>query len=231
MEDKYQVLLESIHSKVVRDFKAKTDRLFHSEAFGGMTPKYIEENVKSHIDDLIFVYDYCAEIADVVIVGSRSRGLERVDSDLDVVITYYDANRGCEREDDMYDLVHDEPWSICGIEVDVNPRCLFKSGYLADYLPLVEKYLSEKTAPPYPYNEYYLKNITHENCTYRRGPDTMLVSDGDFFHIRYFGYQEGYAQCKKISALYYKENLSPFEISAKLNLPLQNVEDFLDADK
>ena len=52
MENKYHVLLESVHSKVVRDFKAGTARLFHSETFGGMTPKYIEENVKSHIDEL-----------------------------------------------------------------------------------------------------------------------------------------------------------------------------------
>ena len=81
-----------------------------------------------------------ADIVDAVITGSRARGIEKEDSDLDVVIEY----RGNMREDALCNALNDGSYSVCGIKVDINPIRMEESGTLAGYLPMAEAYLSEK---------------------------------------------------------------------------------------
>lgn len=84
--------------------------------------------------------DFDASIRGVILSGSRCRGLEKPHSDLDVVVEYI----GEEREDDMFNLFHEDKFSIGGIKVDINPITAYKTGTLEEYLPGVEKYLEEK---------------------------------------------------------------------------------------
>lgn len=51
---------------------------------------------------------------------------------------------GDEREDDMFNLLHEDKLSIGGIKVDINPITSYKTGTLEEYLPGVEKHLEEK---------------------------------------------------------------------------------------
>ena len=51
---------------------------------------------------------------------------------------------GNEREDDLFNLFHEDKFKIGGILVDINPITEYKSGTLEEYLPGVEKYLEEK---------------------------------------------------------------------------------------
>jgi putative nucleotidyltransferase domain protein (fragment) len=79
---------------------------------------------------------------DVVVSGSRCRGLEKAGSDLDVVVEY----KGREHEDDLFNAFNEDGLMIGGVKVDINPITEGKTGTLATYLPGVESYLAEKQA-------------------------------------------------------------------------------------
>lgn len=129
-------------NKVVELFRKKTDECFHNiEDFDFYTPRRIEEIVKKHIENIIDEADIDVEIIDVIITGSRCRGIEREDSDLDVVVEY---KSDYWREDSLFNLLNEEEYCIEGIKVDINPITEHKSGTLEEYLPNAEKYLMEK---------------------------------------------------------------------------------------
>ena len=121
---------------VVENFKAKTNELFHE--ISEMNPAEIEETVKRHVQAKIDEYVIQAEIIDVAVVGSRSRGLELEGSDLDVAVEL-STN---EREDDLFNAFNnDDGIYIGGIKVDINPITAQRTGTLENYLPQVEDYL------------------------------------------------------------------------------------------
>jgi len=51
---------------------------------------------------------------------------------------------GDAREDHLYNVFHEDGFSIDGIKVDINPITECKTGALYEYLPVVEKYLETK---------------------------------------------------------------------------------------
>ena len=83
-------------------------------------------------------------VVGIAISGSRCRGLEGKYSDLDVVVELF----GNEREDDLFNLFHEDGFSIGGVPVDINPITEKRTGTLEEYLPGVEKYLEEKSKKP-----------------------------------------------------------------------------------
>ena len=125
-------------SRAVMEFKAKTEDYF--QPINGMSAIEIEELVEEYVTAKLAECDFDAEVRGVVIFGSRCRGLEGKHSDLDVVVEY----NGDEREDDMFNLLHEDRFSIGGVKVDINPINEYRTGTLEEYLPGVEKYLEEK---------------------------------------------------------------------------------------
>lgn len=125
---------------VVADFKAKTEELFN--AINGQTQDDIEQTVWAYLQSKIDEYEIDVELVDVVVSGSRCRGLEKVGSDLDVVVEY----KGREHEDDLFNAFNEDGLMIGGVKVDINPITEGKTGTLATYLPGVESYLAEKQA-------------------------------------------------------------------------------------
>lgn len=125
-------------SRTVMEFKAKTEQFFRP--IEGMSATEIEEIVEEYVTNKLRDCDLDAEVSGVVISGSRCRGLEGKHSDLDVVVEY----TGDEREDDMFNLLHEDKFSIGGVKVDINPITECRTGTLEEYLPGVEKYLEEK---------------------------------------------------------------------------------------
>jgi predicted nucleotidyltransferase len=79
-------------------------------------------------------------VENVIISGSRCRGIEKNGSDLDVVVDY----KGTIREDDFFNILHEDGFTIAGIAIDINPITEDKTGLLAEYLESVEQYLKEK---------------------------------------------------------------------------------------
>ena len=127
-----------LQSDIVEEFRSKTDELFHE--VDGQSAGDIEKMVAAYVQEKIEEEMLDAEIVDVVLSGSRCRGLEKKGSDLDVVVEY----KGLVREDDFFNMLHEEDYEICGIKVDINPITEGKTGKLETYLPGVEEYLREK---------------------------------------------------------------------------------------
>lgn len=125
---------------VVADFKAKTEELFNG--INGQTQDDIEQTVWAYLQSKIDEYEIDVELVDVVVSGSRCRGLEKAGSDLDVVVEY----KGREHEDTLFNAFNEDGLMIGGVKVDINPITEGKTGTLATYLPGVESYLAEKQA-------------------------------------------------------------------------------------
>ncbi len=123
---------------VVADFRARTEELFHS--LDGQSAEDIEKTVYAYVQSQIDEYGLDAEIVDVVVAGSRCRGIEQENSDLDVVVEY----TGSTREDDLFNMLHEDSIYIAGIQVDINPITEGRTGTLETYLPEMETYLQEK---------------------------------------------------------------------------------------
>lgn len=124
---------------IVNEFKKRTEKYFHS--IGSITPQDIEDIIFSHA---ISTMDECgidAEIINVVLSGSRCRGIENMDSDIDVVVEY----RGDINEDVLFNILNESCLEIGGISVDINPINEHKTGNLETYLPCVEEYLMKKS--------------------------------------------------------------------------------------
>lgn len=131
---------EAVESKVIADFKAKTEELFHG--INGQTQEDIELNVYAYLQSKIDEYGMDIKLVDMAVAGSRCRGLEGAGSDLDVVVEY----RGGESEDALFNAFNEDGFKIGGVKVDINPITEGKTGTLGEYLPGVEAYLEEKRA-------------------------------------------------------------------------------------
>ena len=68
--------------------------------------------VKSYVLDKIDI-----EIIDIVLYGSRTKEVAREDSDLDILLEY----KGNIREDDLFNILNDNPLYIDNIKIDINP--------------------------------------------------------------------------------------------------------------
>ena len=123
---------------VVTDFRRKTDEMFHR--IDGMSASEIEQIVSDYVQSKIDENNIEAEVVGVVVSGSRCRGIEKVGSDLDVVLEY----KGSIREDTFFDILHEDGMEIGGVKVDINPITEGKTGTLEEYLPGVEKCMEEK---------------------------------------------------------------------------------------
>ena len=129
-----------MESKVIADFKAKTEELFNG--INGQTQEDIELNVYAYLQSKIDEYGMDIELVDMAVSGSRCRGLEGAGSDLDVVVEY----RGGENEDALFNAFNEDGFKIGGVKVDINPITEGKTGTLGEYLLGVEAYLEEKRA-------------------------------------------------------------------------------------
>ena len=125
---------------VISAFKDKTKEMFHE--LGTMDPDTIESFVKTHVQELITEYNLDVIIEDVVVSGSRCRGMETEGSDLDVVLYF----SGSEREDTLFNLLHEDGIVMGGVALDINPISQEQSGSLSEYLIGVEAFLAEKQA-------------------------------------------------------------------------------------
>lgn len=135
VEEVNHIVPDNPASSIIADFRAKTNELFHD--ISEMNPAEIEETIKCHVQAKIDEYDIDATIIDAVVVGSRCRGLEKDNSDLDVVVEL-STN---EREDDLFNAFNEDGLHIGEVRVDINPITAQRTGTLETYLPQAEEYL------------------------------------------------------------------------------------------
>ena len=131
------------------------------------------------------------EIVDVILSGSRCRGLEGETSDLDIVVEY----KGREHEDDLFNAFNEDGLMIGGVKVDINPITEGKTGTLETYLPGVESYLTEKQ-----------KAIQKEAVTEAEQKETVVtltVAECREFH-NLGEYHEGIASVDEALAIFHQ---------------------------
>ena len=100
---------------VISDFRNKTTEQFH--AVDGMSAGEIEEMISYYVQAKIIENNLGAQVENVILSGRRCRGIEKFGSDLDVVVDY----KGNIREDDFFNILHEDGFAIAGIAVDINP--------------------------------------------------------------------------------------------------------------
>ena len=122
----------------ISTFKEETKERFHS--IDGNSAEDIEKAVKEYAKSILKENNIEADIVNIAVTGSRSRGIENESSDIDVVI---EVNSEL-KEDALFNILHEQPFSIGGITVDINPIRAEETGTLGSYLPKAEKYLAEK---------------------------------------------------------------------------------------
>ena len=127
-----------LSAKVIEDFREQTEEHFHP--MDGMNAGEIEEMVSYYVQAKIIENKLDVEVENVILSGSRCRGIEKIGSDLDVVVDY----KGTIREDHFFNILHEDGFTIVGIAVDINPITEDKTGLLAEYLESAEQYLKEK---------------------------------------------------------------------------------------
>ena len=85
----------------------------------GYSIEDIKALVREHIvEQFADLMDYDVYVKDITIIGSRTRGEAREDSDLDILLEYGGQSW---KEDAMHSLLHAVPMSIDGITVDIIP--------------------------------------------------------------------------------------------------------------
>ena len=97
-----------------------------------ITRDYIQEKLEENN-----LYD--VEINDLEINGSRNRGTAKENSDLDIVVEY----TGDIREDDLFNILNEDPMYIDGVQVDINPINEYDTGTLKDFMERSNKYDEE----------------------------------------------------------------------------------------
>ena len=90
----------------------------------------IADMVRDHVERLMEGEDF--QITDIKVIGSRTRGEAREDSDLDVLVEY----KGGMKEDAAFNMLNDEGnrLTIEGIPVDINPITEGKSGTIEQWM-------------------------------------------------------------------------------------------------
>ena len=102
----------------------------------------IAEAIRADLELICREYEIPVTLKNIVVYGSRSKGYEHEDSDLDILVEY----EGDFREDELFALFHDseEPLQYHGIPVDVNPIRAEESGTIRTYLPAADAFLEHK---------------------------------------------------------------------------------------
>lgn len=100
---------------VAEAFRVKT--LEHFKPLGNQALDDVEKTAYAHIQSVIDANELDASVVDVVVSGSRCRGLEQAGSDLDIVVEY----KGFIREDDLFSALNEDGLMIVCVKVDINP--------------------------------------------------------------------------------------------------------------
>lgn len=113
---------------VINSYRNKARVLFHK--LNGMNLDEIESLVRVEVERIVTEYELDVKILDVLIYGSRAKGTESIDSDLDVIVYYC----GSEIEDSLFNILHEEEFSVGNVMIDINPISREKTGSLSEYL-------------------------------------------------------------------------------------------------
>ena len=125
--------------------KKKNDSSIDNERrpeFGNYSKKEIEDMVRADAEEVIRNEGFDARIVDARVYGSRSRGTNRANSDLDVMVQY----EGTAREDDLFDALNADRHGVSGIRFDINPVNAEQSGTIDEHIANSDRMRAEDAA-------------------------------------------------------------------------------------
>lgn len=124
--------------KMIAGFREKTETYFRPVE--GMNATEVEDVVRDYLMDTIRRQDLLIQIGEVMVYGSRCRGTEKTTSDIDIVVEY----KGDIREDDLFNLFHEDEFLLGNHKVDINPIQADKSGNIAEFLQQATIYMESE---------------------------------------------------------------------------------------
>ena len=124
--------------KMIAGFREKTETYFRPVE--GMNATEVENAVRDYLMDTIRRQDLLIQIGEVMVYGSRCRGTEKSTSDIDIVVEY----KGDIREDDLFNLLHEDEFLLGNHKVDINPIQADKSGNIAEFLQQATIYMENE---------------------------------------------------------------------------------------
>lgn len=124
--------------KMIAGFREKTETYFRPVE--GMNATEVENAVRDYLMDTIRRQDLLIQIGEVMVYGSRCRGTEKTTSDIDIVVEY----KGDIREDDLFNLFHEDEFLLGNHKVDINPIQADKSGNIAEFLQQATIYMENE---------------------------------------------------------------------------------------
>lgn len=100
----------------------------NKEMIENLTEDEIYRKIESYLKESLLLADIDTDIIGIQLVGSRTKGTNKVFSDLDVLVEY---NNSEIHEDDLFNYLNDEDdrLYINGVKVDFNPINEERSGY------------------------------------------------------------------------------------------------------
>lgn len=123
----------------IKTFKNTANKLFNKiDNYYG--PEEIENIISDEIDEILSENNIIdCKILNIVIYGSRSKGKEKQDSDIDILVEY----DGPYKEDSLFNLFASYNINIDGIPVDIKP---VKKGTIENHLDTCNTYLNDINA-------------------------------------------------------------------------------------
>lgn len=143
---------------------------------------YTEQDIKDLVSDYIQDLDTNVQIKGVAINGSRARGDSQVTSDLDVVVEY----DGDMSEDALFNILNEEPLTIEGIQVNINPITASKSGTLEQYMQKSKEYDNSKNVDIMEDREYNSYRTVERKEDYKEGEihASFTLQPSEFEQVR-----------------------------------------------
>ena len=140
--------------KMIAGFREKTETYFRPVE--GMNATEVEDAVRDYLMDTIRRQDLLIQIGEVMVYGSRCRGTEKTTSDIDIVVEY----KGDIREDDLFNLFHEDEFLLGNHKVDINPIQADKSGNIAEFLQQATIYMESEMVFSIGNRYIYIQNAT-----------------------------------------------------------------------
>jgi len=133
----YDEKIQQRNRELIKELRSQKDNI---QGLDGYTKSEIKDIVNRYIQNKLEENDLLDITIDgSEIIGSRNRGNAKSNSDLDLVVEY----SGDIREDDLFDILNEDPLEIEGIKVDINPITADKTGTLEEYLKRAKQYDKE----------------------------------------------------------------------------------------
>lgn len=146
LEDYIRICKDNLKNEKTKEseneFEGKIERnnklcFKNMEVIPNLTENEIYNKIENYLKEYIEETNLNTDIIGIQLVGSRTKGINRINSDLDCLVEYNNSNI---REDDLFNGLNEVPLTINGIRIDFNPINKERSYSISEWLDLNYNY-------------------------------------------------------------------------------------------